>query len=313
HLGFNSSGPEEHIFYKTRTAETGIIFKEEKPYEVAYVVQNSAADKTSLDLRPGDRLIAVNGQSVSPAENRYRYFTRPSLDAELSLRFRRDTAEFDIILHPQSFSELNSLLYDEWIEHNQRIVDEKGNRRIAYAYMRNMGQDELEKFFIDMNTEAYNRQGLILDLRYNTGGNVHDDVLRFLSQRPYLKWKYREGAFTVQSNFTPAAYPIVLLMNEQSLSDAEMTAAGFKELGLGKIIGTESYRWIIFTSGKRLVDGSFYRLPSWGCYTLDGKNLEKEGVKPDIFVKTTFKDRLEGRDPQLERALEEVLRGMRGK
>ncbi|MBL7776398.1 MAG: PD40 domain-containing protein, partial [Saprospiraceae bacterium] len=100
HLGFNSSGPEEHIFYKTRTAETGIIFKEEKPYELAYVVQNSAADKTSLDLRPGDRLIAVNGQPVSPAENRYRYFTRPSLDAELSLRFRRDTAEFDIILHP---------------------------------------------------------------------------------------------------------------------------------------------------------------------------------------------------------------------
>ena len=228
----------------------------------------------------------------------------------MALRFRRNTSEFDVMVHPQRSGALNSLLYDEWIENNQRIVDEKGNKRIAYAYMRNMGSGELEKFFIDMNTEAYARQGLILDLRYNTGGNVHDDVLRFLSQRPYLKWKYREGAFTVQSNFTPAAYPIVLLINEQSLSDAEMTAAGFKQLGLGKIIGTETYRWIIFTSGKSLVDGSFYRLPSWGCYTLDGKNLEKEGVTPDIEVKTTFKDRLEGRDPQLERAIEEVKRGM---
>lgn len=86
-----------------------------------------------------------------------------------------------------------------------------------------------------------------------------------------------------------------------------MTAAGFKELGLGTIMGTETYRWIIFTSGKGLVDGSFYRLPSWGCYTLDGKNIEKTGVAPDIFVKNTFKDRVEGEDPQLAKAIELVL------
>jgi len=76
---------------------------------------------------------------------------------------------------------------------------------------------------------------------------------------------------------------------------------------LGTIIGTETYRWIIFTSGKGLVDGSFYRLPSWGCYTLDGKNLEKEGVSPDIFVPQTFKDRIEGNQPQLDRAIEEIM------
>jgi tricorn protease len=55
-----------------------------------------------------------------------------------------------------------------------------------------------------------------------------------------------------------------------------------------------------------LVDGSSYRLPSWGCYTLDGKNLEKEGVQPDILVKETFKDRLDGTNPQLDRALLEI-------
>jgi tricorn protease len=162
-----------------------------------------------------------------------------------------------------------------------------------------------------MTSEAYHRDALILDLRYNTGGNVHDKVLQFLSQKPYLQWKYREGALTVQPNFTPAGKPIVLLVNEQSLSDAEMTAAGFKQLGLGKIIGTETYRWIIFTSGKGLVDGSFYRLPAWGCYTLDGKNIEKEGVTPDIFVPMNFKDRLENRDPQLDRAIEEIMKELK--
>ncbi|MDX1939942.1 MAG: S41 family peptidase [Saprospiraceae bacterium] len=311
HLGFNSFGNEENIFYKTRTAEAGIIFEEDKPYTVKYIVKNSAADKKDKDIRPGDVLAKVNGTPVNPAIGREFYLTQPSLDEELGLTFRRGSEEYTVKVHPQSYGSLNSLLYDEWIDNNQRIVDEKGKKRVAYAHMRNMGQGELNSFLIDMTSEAYQREGLILDLRFNTGGNVHDDVLRFLSQRPYLKWKYREGAFTLQSNFTPAANPMVLLVNEQSLSDAEMTATGFKQLGLGKIVGTETYRWIIFTSGKGLVDGSFYRLPSFGCYTLDGKNIEQEGVKPDIFVKTTFKDRLEGRDPQLDRAIEEVMKGLK--
>jgi tricorn protease len=89
-----------------------------------------------------------------------------------------------------------------------------------------------------------------------------------------------------------------------------MTAQGFKHLKLGKIIGNETYRWIIFTNGAGMVDGSFVRLPSWGCYTLDGKNLEQTGVAPDIKIINTFTDKITGKDPQLDRAIEEVMKGM---
>ena len=87
-----------------------------------------------------------------------------------------------------------------------------------------------------------------------------------------------------------------------------MTAAGFKALKLGTIIGNETYRWIIFTSGVTLVDGSSVRMPGWGCYTLDGKDLEITGVQPDIKVINTFEDKINGRDPQVDRAVEEILR-----
>ena len=177
--------------------------------------------------------------------------------------------------------------------------------------MKDMGGGELENFFLTMTRDLENKDGLILDLRYNTGGNVHDELLRFLSQKTYLQWKSRGGKLANQSNFSPSDKPIVLMINQQSLSDAEMTSAGFKALKLGTIIGTETYRWIIFTSGKGLVDGSFYRLPGWGCYTLDGQDLELTGVKPDIYVENTFLDRLNGRDPQLEKAVE-VIRGAGG-
>ena len=87
-----------------------------------------------------------------------------------------------------------------------------------------------------------------------------------------------------------------------------MTSAGIKALKLGKIIGNETYRCIIFTSGATLVDGSTVRMPSWGCYTLEGNDLEKSGVQPDIKVINSFEDKINGRDPQVDRAVEEILK-----
>ncbi|MCB0535804.1 MAG: peptidase S41, partial [Saprospiraceae bacterium] len=194
-------------------------------------------------------LVAVDGLELDPAQNREAYFSRPSIDDEMALTFRRADSTFTVKFHPVDYHVIRNLLYDEWQERNQRLVDDRGDRTVAYVHMKNMGGGELQSFLEDMVSEAHLRKGLILDLRYNTGGNVHNDVLQFLSQRTYLQWKYREGALSSQPHFAPSDYPIVLLINEQSLSDAEMTTAGFKELGLGTVIGAETYRWIIFTSG----------------------------------------------------------------
>ena len=310
HFGFSSFGPEENIYYGTRTMATGIEFDKEDSYVVKRIIRNTPASRKGKDIQVGDRLIAVNGNSVDPTQNRERYFIQPSLDEEISLKFQRGGEKIEVKLHPTSYTNVRAAQYDEWEKDCKQMVDEQSNNRIAYAHMKNMSGGELQKFLQRMVSQIHQKDALILDLRWNTGGNVHDSVLRFLSQKPYLRWKYRGGKLTPQSNFGPADKPIILLINEQSLSDAEMTAAGFKELGLGKIVGTETYRWIIFTSGKGLVDGSFYRLPSWGCYTLDGKNIEKTGVAPDIFVQETFKDRLEGNDLQLKRAIEEIMKDL---
>ncbi len=311
HLGFRSFGIEETVFYESRTLATGVLFDKKNPYKISQIVANSPADVTGKNIQPGDVLVAVDGQRIDPKQNREKYFSKPSYNREITLTIKRKRKEFDVRLHVESSRALRQQLYKTWETQRKQMVDSLSNNQIAYVHMRNMGNRELQRFLNYMTAEAHSRKGLILDLRYNTGGNVHDEVLRFLSQRPYLKWKYRQGAFAVQPNFAPAAKPIILLINQQSLSDAEMTAAGFKQLKLGKIVGTETYRWIIFTSGKSLVDGSFYRLPAWGCYTLSGKNLEREGVSPDIKVKNTFTDRVNRKDPQLMRAIEEIKKQLR--
>jgi len=312
HFGFYSNGKEERAFYKAATMSTGIVFSNDDPYLVDRIITDGPTDITGINIRKGDRLTAVNGEKINEAINRESYFVRPSRDKELTLTFSRNGSSEDVKIHPTNTNTTRNLLYDEWMDNNQSYVDQKSDKRVAYIHMKNMTGRELERFKREMVSETSERKALILDLRYNTGGNVHDEVLQFLSQKPYLKWKYREGKLASQPNFSPAAKPIVVLINEQSLSDAEMTSAGFKELGLGTLIGTETYRWIVFTSGSGLVDGSFYRLPSWGCYTLDGKNLEKEGVQPDILVNESFKDRLDGKNPQLDRALLEIEKQLNG-
>lgn len=308
HFGFTSNGKEEEVYYGAKTLGTGILFKNKEPFVVERTVKQGPTDIAGKNIKIGDKLVAVNGIKIDDKQNREKYFSAPIFENEISLTFERNGAQFSVNVHPVSNGIIRDLLYDEWQDENQKYVDLKTNNQIAYVHMKDMTGGELEKFKEDLVSSEANKNGLILDLRFNTGGNVHDEVLRVLSQKTYLNWKYREGKLTGQSNFNYGNKPIVLLINEQSLSDAEMTAAGFKELKLGTIVGTETYRWIIFTSGKSLVDGSFYRLPSWGCYTLDGKNLESEGVSPDIYSPENFKDRLNGNQPQLEKAIEVIMK-----
>ncbi len=311
HTGFNTSGEDESVALSSRTVEPGILFETDKPFVVKRILTRGPADKKEITIQPGDELVQVNGVDVSPNQDRSMYFTQPSADKEISLTFKNKTGNYTVNIHP--VTSIAGLLYEEWIDANQKRVDDQSKNRIAYTYMKNMSGGELETFFMDIARDFYLKDALILDLRYNTGGNVHDEVLRYLSQKTYLKWKYRNGSPTGQSNFAPADKPIVLLINEQSLSDAEMTAAGFKALKLGTIIGNETYRWIVFTTAAGLVDGSSIRLPSWGCYTLDGKDIEFSGVQPDIKVLNQFDDKLKGRDPQLDKAIEVILKALNTK
>jgi tricorn protease len=309
HMGFTSNGAEERLETRTHTYGTGIIFDNASPYTVAGILADSPADKYEIDIRKGDELVAVDGVGVFKGNNREKYFSGAVAKDELKLRFSRGGKEFDVKVHTTSFSNIKTLAYKAWEEERADIVSKKTNDRVAYIHMRAMGAEDLDSFLLKMHTEAFDKDALILDLRYNNGGNVHKEVIDFLRGQGHFEWSYRDFPKTTHPNVAPAGKPIVVLVNEHSLSDAEVTSNGIKTLGIAKLVGTETYRWIIFTSSVRLLDGSTVRMPAWGCYNvIDGKDLENTGVKPDIYVKNTFKDRIEGKDPQLDAAIAEILR-----
>lgn len=309
HLGFRSSGNDvEEPLTRTYSMETGIIWDNGNPYAIDRVLTDSPANTVEANLQKGDVLVAVNSERIDPKVNREGYLASAIKNPEVKMTFSRAGKEVEVKLHTVTYAQVKNWLYNEWEDTNRALVDRLGDGQIAYTHMRDMGSEELNEFLKDMHTRTLGKKAIIIDLRYNNGGNVHNEVLEFLSQKAHYQWAYRDFPSNSHPNVTPGDIPIIALVNERSLSDAEVTSNGIQTLGLATIVGTETYRWIIFTSGTTLLDGSYLRLPAWGCYSLDGKDLESTGVKPDIYVKNTFEDRLKGRDPQLERAIEEALK-----
>jgi tricorn protease len=258
----------------------------------------------------GDELVAVDGKPVKPGVNFWRYFNG-KLDKRVKLTFRRaqEPKPAEVTIKPVSAGEENRLLLEEWIASRRAAVEAQSGGQVAYLYMRAMGMGDLTRFLLELERDAVPRKGLILDLRFNNGGNVHDRVLEALMKPVYAKWRKRGLGETPQSTFGFADKPVVVITNEFTLSDGEMTTNGFKALKRGLVVGNTTYGWLIFTTSAGLLNGGGFRLPWWGCYTLDGRDLETMGgVVPDVKVVNDLGHAFRGEDPQLDRAVAEALK-----
>jgi tricorn protease len=219
------------------------------------------------------------------------------------------SGEKTVTVRAVSTGALANLAYQQAVERARKRVVEATSGAAGYIHLSQMDASNRQRFDAELGELASDAKvkGLVLDVRNNGGGNIHTHLLDALARKPYVRFQPRDGARQTQ----PALHwgkPVVLLINERSFSDAEVFPHAFKELGLGKVVGVPTAGGVIGTTDVTLADGSKFRLPSVGWYGLDGTNLERLGVTPDVLVEETSEDRLAGRDPQLEKALEILLR-----
>jgi tricorn protease len=201
----------------------------------------------------------------------------------------------------------NDLTYERWVRQRRGMVEHLSGGRVAYLHIANMGDAARHRFERELYSLTQGKEALIVDVRFNGGGNTHDALLKMLSRnRPYFLMRPRGGRTFTQPEraFT---LPSVMLINERSYSDAEIFPNGYRAMGLGKLVGVPTNGYVIFTNEYQLIDGSTMRRPFSACLTLDGKDLENYGVPPDIYVENSPADFAAGRDPQLERAVKEAL------
>jgi tricorn protease len=267
----------------------------------------SPLDEPGVDVEEGDYILAVNGVPLDTTKDPWASFQGlEEKTVQLTVNDRPATEGSRNVLVTTLASETR-LRHLEWIEANRRRVEEAGGGRVGYVYVRSTGldgQSELARQFY----AQFTKEGLIIDERFNSGGQIPDRFIELLNRRPLSFWAVRDGR---DWQWPPVAHfgPKVMLINGWSGSGGDAFPFYFREAGLGPLIGTTTWGGLIGMTGTpSLVDGGMVTAPTFRMYGVDGEWFpEGRGVTPDIEVVENPTEMARGRDPQLERAIEEVL------
>ena len=284
-------------------------------YKVTHVYEEGPADKDWVKVSAGDYLIAINGKPVKVGDN-YWEMLNHRLNRKVEVTFNNKPSEegaWKSRIEPVNGQAYSQLRYERWVKDRRALVDKLSNGRIGYLHIQAMNQPSLRRFEKELR-ENHNKEAVIIDERWNGGGNIEQELLAILVQREYQIWQPR-GTEATGRPFAGFFGPKVVVQNWRSASNSEMFPAGFRALGLGKVIGTPTTGAVIGTGSYSLIDGSTVRTPGVGVYLADKNrtNMENYGVKPDIFVENSPEDNLAGRDRQIETAVQELLKDLGSK
>jgi tricorn protease len=282
-------------------------------YKVSHVYEDGPADKDWIKLEAGNYLLALDGKTLKAGDDYWeRLSHRLNPKVELTVNTKPEVAgAWKIKYQPISSQAFGELRYERWVKQRRELVDKLSDGRVGYLHIKAMVGASRARFRKELG-EYRHKEGLVIDERWNGGGNIEQELLAILVQRPYQVWQPR-GTEPTPRPFSGYYGPKVVLQNWRSASNAEMFPAGFRALGLGKVVGTATMGAVIGTGSYQLIDGSSIRTPAVGVYLADEArtNMENHGIQPDVYVENTPEDNLADRDRQLEAATREVLKSLK--
>jgi len=277
---------------------------------VSHITYRGPADQPGVDLKEGDVLLQVEGQAVGKGLAYLQLIDdRQGVPTTLTFTPRDPFAGGEnrkVVLKPITYGDYQNLLYREWELDNEHMIDRLSGGRIGYVHIRSMSHRELDKFQREFFSEVFDKDALIVDVRFNPGGFIHEELFDLLDKNPFGFAGHRDAVPVLQ----PARAflkPKALVINARCGSDSEIFPAGWRTLNLGPIIGIETAGAVIGTNGFTLVDGTWVRLPVEGWWDINQRNLEKSGTKPDVYMDVTPDELAAGKDAQLAKAVEVLL------
>jgi tricorn protease len=266
----------------------------------------SPLTEPGVNARVGDYILAVNGQEVTAEDNFYRFFENTAGKiVELTIGPNPDMTGSRVVKVVPVNNEF-ALRNRDWVEGNLKKVTEATQGKVAYVYVPNTageGHDYFKRYFFPQA----NRQAIIVDERFNGGGQLADYYIELLT-RPYqASWHTRYG-MDFKSPTASIQGPKVMLIDETAGSGGDMLPWMFHKFGVGTLVGKRTWGGLVGILGYPvLMDGGMVTAPNVGIWTKDGFVVENVGVSPDIEVEQTPADVIKGRDPQLEKAIQVAL------
>ena len=272
--------------------------------EPDYPGELSPLDRPDVKVKEGDIIVAVNGVPALSVPS-LGELLRNQAGQQVMLKVKPSGAEepTEVVVKPITPAEEFNLRYSDWEYSRRLMVERAGSGEIGYVHLRAMGGNNFAEW-VKNYYPVFDRKGLIVDVRNNTGGNIDSWVLEKLLRKAWFYWKPRVGkpVWNMQYAFRG---PMVVLCNQFTASDGEAFTEGFRRLGLGKVIGMRTWGgeiWLSFDTW--LVDQGIASAAEMGVYGPEGQWLiEGHGVDPDMVVDDPPHAAFEGKDAQLDAAV----------
>jgi tricorn protease len=268
-----------------------------------------------VDVSVGDFILAINGHELRAPDNIYRLLdgtaNRQTVLAVNSKPVLEGSRQVTVI----PVASEQGLRTRAWVEANRRLVDKMSNGQLAYVYVPNTGQPGYTSFNRYYFAQQ-DKKGAIIDERFNGGGSAADYIIEILGRD--FDGYFNNVAGERMPFTSPSAGiwgPKVMIINEMAGSGGDLMPYMFKRRGIGPLVGKRTWGGLVHTADTPpFVDGGSMIAPRGGFFTRDGKwAVENEGVAPDIDVENWPKEVIAGKDPQLERAIEEAMKLLKAK
>jgi tricorn protease len=270
-------------------------------------IYRSPLREIGINVNVGDYVLAIDGEELKGTDDPYRLLRNKVDPVSLTIN-SKPTMEGSRTVTYRPITDESNLIYLDWVNANRRKVDAATGGRVAYIHVPDMGANGIREF-IKWYYPQIHKEGLIVDVRANGGGNVSRMLIERL-RRKLLAMDYQrtsdEGDPYPDEVFIG---PMVALLDHNSASDGDIFPAMFREAGLGPLIGTRSWGGVIGIGSRGpLIDGGTIFVPGSAFASKTGEwIIEGHGVDPDIEVENDPKSEIAGRDPQLERGIAEIM------
>jgi tricorn protease len=280
------------------------IFQGENEEEI----YRSPLTEIGVNINVGDYVLAIDGEELKGTDDVYRLLrNKADNPVSLTVNTRPSFAGARIVSY-RPITDEEKLVYLDWVDHNRHKVEQATGGRVGYIHIPDMGANGIREF-IKWYYPQIRKEGLIVDVRANGGGNVSRMLIERL-RRKLLGLNYSRT--DNEANTYPDAVfigPMVALLDGNSASDGDIFPYMFRKAGLGPLIGKRSWGGVVGIQGRGpLIDGGTIFVPGSGLTDENGNwIIEGYGVDPDIDVDNDPKSEIEGRDPQLERGIVEVM------
>jgi Tol biopolymer transport system component len=295
-----------------QTAELGLLCDCSAGGEgvkIAEVVAGGPLDKAASRIKAGNILEKIDGQPLTAQMDFYALLNRQVNKLMLLSLFDPSTnTRWEEAVKPISAGEQNELLYQRWVRQRRAEVDSLSGGRIGYVHVRSMNDASMRTVFEEVMGRGWGKQSIIVDTRFNGGGNIHEQLSDFLSGKTYFDI-IPHGQHIGVEPYDKWTKPSIVLINEGDYSDAHLFPLAYKLKGIGKTLGMPVPGTGTFVWWEAQIDSTIvFGIPMGGWRTPDGRFGEGNQLEPDIKVRNDPAILTTGRDQQIEAAVKALLK-----